>query len=68
MNIMKNTPIDTYLGIIKAEMTAEYLETIDRGFIQEIVLRAGGKVADIDNILKLPSVKEIDDDLFYIEK
>ncbi len=38
-----------------------------RGFIKEIVLRAGGKVADIENILKLPSVKEIDDDLFYIK-
>ena len=64
---MKNTTIDVYLGIIKAEMMAECLETIDRGFIKEIVLRAGGKVADIENILKLPSVKEIDDDLFYIK-
>jgi len=64
---MNNITIDAYLGIIKAEMTAEYLETIDRGYIKEIVLRAGGKVADIDNILKHPSVKEIDDDLFYIK-
>jgi len=64
---MNNTAIDTYLGIIKAEMTAEYLETIDRGFINEVVLRAGGKITDIDNILKHPSVKEIDEDLFYIK-
>jgi hypothetical protein len=65
---MKNTEIDTYLGIIKAEMMAEYLETIDREFIKTVVLRAGGKVSDIDTIIKLDSVKEIDDDLFYIKK
>jgi len=64
---MKNTTSDNYLEIIKAEMMVECLETIDRGFIKEIVLRAGGKVTDVDNILKLPSVKEIDDDLFYIK-
>jgi len=65
---MKSTPIDDYLGIIKAEMTAEYLETIDRGFIKKVVLRAGGTIADVDNILKHPSVREIDDDLFYLKK
>ncbi len=64
---MKNIINDDYLGIIKAEMLAECLETIDRKFIKEIVLRAGGKVDDIDNILKLPSVKEIDEDLFYVK-
>ncbi len=64
---MKNTTLDTYLGIIKAEMLAECLETIDREYIKVIVLRAGGNVTDIDNILKHPSVKEIDDDLFYIK-
>ncbi len=64
---MKNTKIDAYLGIIKAEMMVECSETINRGFIKEIVLRAGGKVVDIDNILKHPTVKEIDDDLFYIK-
>jgi hypothetical protein len=64
---MNNTTIDTYLGIIKAEMIAEYLETIDRDSIKEIVLRAGGKVTDFDSILKHPSVKEVDDDLFYIK-
>lgn len=62
---MKNTEIDTYLGIIKAEMIAEYIETIDRAFIKEIVLRAGGKVDDVDTILKHDAVKEIDDDMFY---
>ena len=64
---MKNTAIDAYLGIIKAEMMVECLETIDREFIKQIVLRADGKVADIDKILKHPSVKEIDVDLFYIK-
>jgi len=64
---MKNTTIDNYLEIIKHEMMTECLETIDRGFIKEIVLRAGGKVTDIDNILRHPSVKEIDVDLFYIK-
>lgn len=49
-------------------MVAEYLVTIDKAFIKAVVLRAGGKVADIDNILKLPSVKEISDDLLYIKR
>ena len=65
---MKNTEIDNYLGIIKAEMIAEYIETIDRAFIKEVVLRAGGKVADVDTILKHDAVKEIDDDMFYARK
>ncbi|WP_417874006.1 hypothetical protein [Xanthomarina gelatinilytica] len=63
---MENTAVEAYLDIIKAEMIAEYLETIDREFIKQIVLRAGGNNAEIDNILKHPSVKEIDDDMFYI--
>lgn len=62
------TEIDTYLGIIKAEIIAEYIDTIDRAFIIEVLLRAGGKVADIDTILKHDAVKEIDDDMFYIKK
>lgn len=64
---MKNTPIDAYLGIIKAEMIAEYIETIDSNFIKEVVLRAGGNISEIDDVIKHPSVKEIDEDLFYIE-
>jgi hypothetical protein len=65
---MKNTEIGAYLDIIKAEMMVECIETIDRDFIKEIVLRADGKVADIDEILKHPEVKEIDDDMFYIKR
>ena len=64
---MKNTIIDTYLGIIKAEMLVEYIETIDRNFIKEVILRAGGEVSEIDDVLKHPSIKEIDEDLFYIK-
>ncbi|MEZ5007770.1 MAG: hypothetical protein R2728_10995 [Chitinophagales bacterium] len=64
---MKNTPIDAYLGIIKTEMAVESLETVNRAYIQQIVLRAGGEQNDVDVILNHPSVKEIDDDLFYIK-
>lgn len=64
---MKNASSDDYLEIIKHEMLAEYIKTIDRSFIKEIVLRAGEKISDIDDILKHPSVKEIDVDLFYIK-
>ena len=59
--------INDYLEIIKHEMLAEQLETIDRAFIKQIVLRAGGKVSDVDRILEHPEIKEIDDDLFYIK-
>ncbi len=59
--------INDYLEIIKHEMLAEQLETIDREYIKNIVLRAGGKVSDIDGLLEHPEIKEIDDDLFYIK-
>tara|TARA_R110002072_G_scaffold118631_1_gene250798 strand:+ start:227426 stop:227632 length:207 start_codon:yes stop_codon:yes gene_type:complete len=64
---MKSTKIDTYIGIIKAEMIAEYIETIDSDFIKEVILRAGGKASQIDEVIKHPSVKEIDENLFYIK-
>ncbi len=64
---MENEKIDTFLMLIRHEMLVEQLETINRDFIKEIVLRAGGKVSDIDNVLKHSTVKEIDDDLFYIK-
>ncbi|WP_299364898.1 hypothetical protein [Winogradskyella sp.] len=59
--------INSYLRIIKAEMIAEYIETIDRAYIREIVLRAGGNVSDVDMVLEHPEIKEIDNDLFYIK-
>lgn len=64
---MKNEKIETFLMLIRHEMLAEQLETINRNYIKQIVLRAGGKVNDIDEVLKHPTVKEIDDDLFYIK-
>ncbi|MBV7268113.1 hypothetical protein [Winogradskyella luteola] len=48
---MENTVIDAYLGIIKTEMMVESLETVSRGYIKEIILRAGGNVNDIDIVL-----------------
>ena len=61
------TKIDTFLQILKAEMIAEYLDTIDRDYIKTVVKRAGGKVTDVDKILQHPEVKEIDEDQFYIK-
>jgi len=65
---MENEKIDTFLMLIKHEMFAEQFDTINRNFIKQVVLRAGGKIADIDNVLKHPSVKEIDYDSFYIKR
>lgn len=53
--------------LIRHEMLVEQLETINRAFIKQIILRAGGEVSDIHYVLKHPTVKEIDDDLFYIK-
>lgn len=64
---MNKEKIDTFLMLIKHEMFAEQLETINREFIKQIVLRAGGKVSDVDHVLEHPTVKEIDEDLFYIK-
>lgn len=64
---MQNEKIDTFLMLIKHEMLAEQLETINREFIKQIVFRAGGTVSDIDDVLKHPVVKEIDNDLIYIK-
>jgi hypothetical protein len=49
-------------------MMVECLDTIDKEFIKQIVLRADGNIADIDYIIKHSSVKEIDEDLFYIKR
>jgi len=65
---IENEKIDTFLMLIKHEMFAEQLKTIDRNFIKQVVLRAGGIVSDVDIVLKHHSVKEIDDDMFYIKK
>ena len=64
---MNKEKIDTFLMLIKHEMFAEQLETINREFIKQIVLRAGGKVSDVDHVLEHSTVKEIDEDLFYIK-
>jgi len=67
MTNAEKTAINTYLEIIKAEMIAEYIETIDRNFINQVVLRAGGKISEVNDVLNHPSVKEIDEDKFYIK-
>ncbi len=64
---MDKEKIETFLMLIRHEMLVEQFETINRDYIKQIVLRAGGKVSDIDEVLKHPIVKEIDDDLFYIK-
>lgn len=64
---MQNEKIDTFLMLIRHEMLVEQFETINRAFIKQIIQRAGGEVSDIDDVLKHPSVKEIDNDLFYIK-
>ncbi len=64
---MEDPSSNDYLDIIKHEMRVESTETVNRQFINQIVLRAGGKITDIDDIIKLPEVKEINDDLFYIK-
>lgn len=53
--------------LIRHEMLVEQLETINRAFIKQIILRAGGEVSDIDDLLKHSTVKEIDGNLFYIK-
>lgn len=64
---MENEKINTFLMLIRHEMLVEQFETINRDYIKQIILRAGGKVSDIDEVLKHPTLKEIDDDLFYIK-
>lgn len=64
---MENQEIDTYIMLIKHGMFMEKLETVNRDFIKQIILKADGEMSDIDTILKHPEVKEIDDDMFYIK-
>jgi|GEM_PF-6504023 len=64
---MQNGKIDTFLTLIRHEMLVEQCETTNRAFIKQIILRAGGEFSDIDDVLKHPTVKGIDDDLFYIK-
>lgn len=64
---MDKEKIDTFLMLIKQEMFAEQLETINREFIKQIILRSGWKFNDIDYVLEHPTVKERDEDLFYVK-
>ncbi|MDT7831807.1 hypothetical protein RQM59_05410 [Flavobacteriaceae bacterium S356] len=64
---MENEKTNTFLMLIRHEMLVEQIETINKDFIKQIILRAGGKVEDIDDVLKHSSVKEIDDDMFYVK-
>ncbi|WP_426430339.1 hypothetical protein ACPX19_12485 [Winogradskyella sp. HB-48] len=64
---MKREDINAYIMLIKHGMFMEQLQTINKAFIKQIILKADGDNRDIDIILEHPEVMEIDDDLFYIK-
>jgi signal transduction protein with GAF and PtsI domain len=50
--------IETYIILIKHEMGAEGLKTIDKEFIKQIVLRAGGNPSEVVEVFSHPAVRK----------
>ena len=48
-------------------MLAEYVKEVDRSFIEEIVLRAGGQISEVEDVLKHPSVRKTIDGKYTVE-
>ncbi len=53
--------------LLKHEMLADYVKEVDRGFIEEIVLRAGGHISEVEDVLNHPSVKKTNDGKYTVE-
>ncbi len=63
---MDKEKIDTFLMLIKHEMMVEQRETVNQDFIKQIILRAGGNQNDFDDVIRHSVIKEIDNDLYYV--
>lgn len=48
--------IESYIVLLQHEMFAENIKTVDKGYITEVVLRAGGEESQVEEILNHPWV------------
>lgn len=48
-------------------MFAENIKTVDKAFIEQIVLRAGGKSIEAIEVLNHPSVRKADDGEYIVD-
>jgi hypothetical protein len=62
-----NEEIETYIMLLKHEMFAEDIKTIDKEFIKQIVLRAGGKLNEVGDVLNHPAVRKADSGEYFVD-
>lgn len=48
--------IESYIVLLQHELFAEDIKAVDKGYITEVVLRAGGKETQVEEILNHPLV------------
>jgi hypothetical protein len=59
--------IETYIMLLKHEMFAEDIKTVDKEFIEQIVLRAGGKSSEVGEVLNHPSIRKADSGGYFVD-
>ena len=64
---MEESAIQTYVMLLKHEMLAEYIRTVDKKFIEQIILRAGGKLSEVDEVLNHPSISKTENGKYTVK-
>jgi len=59
--------IETYIMLLKHEMASEDVETIDKEYIIQIVLRAGGRSSEVEEVLNHPKVRKANNGEYFVE-
>ena len=63
---MKKSEVETYVMLLKHEMFAEDVKTVDKEFIEQIVLRAGGNSSEVGEVLNYPTVRKADNGEYIV--
>lgn len=64
---MEESGIETYVMLLKHEMLADQVKKVDKGFIRQLVLRAGGKASEVEEVVNHPSVSKTDSSEYTVE-
>lgn len=58
--------IETYVMLLKHEMLAESIKVVDKKYVKGIVLRAGGKISEVEEVIDHPNVREVNNGEYII--
>lgn len=64
---MKKSRIESYLEIVKHEMFADEVKTVDKDFIEKVIIRAGGKSNEVEDVINHPSVMKANNGEYFVE-